>query len=131
MKYVILNPKSKMKLEKEINNEFKENGFFYEECPRYMAIEANLSDHTVYRLNKEVFVRPIGGLDEYPDYIMFIEGSYKHFLGLWCQQFEVYTFNEEEIDQVAKLNGVFSADEISYMEAFEHYEDEECDEQSL
>ena len=118
MKVFDVNANVKKNLENEIR-EYMENNF-----PNYgydciLEKEAGLTDDLLFATDREI------ELDFYDydstDYIMMIERT--HFQGHY-QRFEIFFFNEDEIEMVEKLQGSFNADEIRYMEVEEEkYED--------
>lgn len=57
---------------------------------------------------------------------MFLEGCKNGAFGPY-QVFDFFAFSEKEKEKIAEINGVFSYDELAYMEPFEHWNDEEED----
>lgn len=110
-------PRLKMDIFDYINDNFK-----YEEG-NYMGIEACLSDHEVFRLDKKLNFENFG-LDENPEYVMFLEKCKTGAFGPY-QIWDFFAFSEDELEKVAKENGVFSYDELCCMEAFEHYPEDD------
>lgn len=108
----------KCDLEVEIR-EYMENNFPNYGYDSILEKEAGLTDDLLFATDREI------ELDFYDydstDYIMMIERT--HFHGHY-QRFEIFFFNEDEIEMVEKLQGSFNADEIKYMEVEEEeYED--------
>lgn len=110
-------PRLKMDMEKLIREEFE-----YKEG-NYMGIPACLSDHEVFYLDGKVNFGEFGW-DENPEYVMFLEGCKNGAFGPY-QVFDFIAFDSTELKKVSEINGVFSYDELSCMEAFEHWDDEE------
>lgn len=110
-------PKLKMAFCDYINENFE-----YEEG-NYMGIPACLSDHEVFKLDGKLPFDTFG-FYEAPEYVMFLEKARKGPFGDY-QMWDFFAFSEDELEEVAKANGIFSLDELRYMEAFEHYDDEE------
>lgn len=109
-------PELKMAINNRIDEQIK-----YDQG-RYMGVEACLSDHEVFRLNREIPLDEFG-IDKPPEYVMFLEKCRNGAFGAY-QIWVFLAFSEDDLEEVAKTNGVFSYDELCLMEAFEHCEEE-------
>lgn len=126
MKHFEIIPSEKMNLEDSIKDFIDKNGG-YEEFPVIMKCGC-LADHELYFVDKKLVFEDGKGRKTRHDYIMFLEGARKGFLGLTEQYFEMFLFNETEIKTVAKKQEVFDEVEIEYMECDYNDYDEEDDE---
>lgn len=115
-----INPKAKMLLSNKLYTEINNNP---NNTIEYMSTPGILSDHEVFFLNQDKIHFNHDLINNNTDYVMLIELCKQGLFGPY-QAFNLLVFNEDEIDIAAKINGIFSADEIRYMEAFEHWDEE-------